>query len=355
MNFSRDQVIKWAKERAKKLTDDEKNNNSNINVSFSPNRIIDFDVERKFYSGYLFIQSLYYLLKINNICRNIKNKYKFEFDLNAILSDLIYSRILCPSSKRSSFQYASILLERPKYELHDVYRALSILSKEVDYIQAELYKNSHFIKKRNTSTLYYDCTNYYFEIEEEEGSKRYGKGKEHHPNPIIGMGLMMDGDGIPLAFDIYEGNKNEQVTLKPLEKRIIKDFQLSKFIYCSDAGLASKNNKEFNSIGDRAYIITQSLKKLKKDALLIDVSCDEHGAIETSRPTTTDNPIYREEGVAHYCLDHSPSLFYRSASEFISEKVSLFIKPLVWEREDRVLEGSRVIDGGKMILKESCR
>ena len=102
-------------------------------------------------------------------------------------------------------------------------------------------------------------------------------------------------------------------------------------------------------------LFREDLKKLKKDALLIDVSCDEHGAIETSRPTTMDNPIYREEGVAHYCLDHSPSLFYRSASEFISEKVSFFIKPLVWEREDRVLEGSRVIDGGKMILKESCR
>lgn len=102
-------------------------------------------------------------------------------------------------------------------------------------------------------------------------------------------------------------------------------------------------------------LFREDLKKLKKDALLIDVSCDEHGAIETSRPTTTDNPIYREKGVAHYCLDHSPSLFYRSASEFISEKVSFFIKPLVWEREDRVLEGSRVIDGGKMILKESCR
>lgn len=102
-------------------------------------------------------------------------------------------------------------------------------------------------------------------------------------------------------------------------------------------------------------LFREDLKKLKKDALLIDVSCDEHGAIETSHPTTTDNPIYREEGVAHYCLDHSPSLFYRSASEFISEKVSFFIKPLVWEREDRMLEGSRVIDGGKMILKESCR
>ena len=264
-NLSRDQVIEWAKSRAKKLTADEKNENSNIIIPFSSNRIIDLGAERKFNCGYLFLQSIYYQLKLDNICRNIKNRYKFDFDLNAILSDLIYSRILCPSSKRSSFQFASTLLEKPKYELHDVYRALSVLAKESSYIQSELYKNSHFVKQRNTSTLYYDCTNYYFEIEEEDGIKQYGKGKENRPNPIVGMGLMMDGDGIPLAFDMYEGNKNEQVTLKPLEKRIIKDFELSKFIYCSDAGLASKKNKEFNSIGDRAYIITQSLKKLKKD------------------------------------------------------------------------------------------
>lgn len=264
-NLSRDQVIEWAQSRAKKLTADEKNENSNIIIPFSSNRIIDLDTERKFNCGYLFLQSIYYQLKLDNICRNIKNRYKFDFDLNAILSDLIYSRILCPSSKRSSFQFASTLLEKPKYELHDVYRALSVLAKESNYIQSELYKNSHFVKQRNTSTLYYDCTNYYFEIEEEDGIKQYGKGKENRPNPLVGMGLMMDGDGIPLAFDMYEGNKNEQVTLRPLEKRIIKDFELSKFIYCSDAGLASKKNKEFNSIGDRAYIITQSLKKLKKD------------------------------------------------------------------------------------------
>ena len=263
-NMSRDQVIAWAKDYALKLTQNEKNANLDIIVPFTPTKIIDKDVQRKFNCGYLFLQSIYYQLRIDHICRNIKRKYKFDFDINAILSDLIYTRILYPSSKRSSFYSASSLLEKPKYELHDIYRALSVLSKESDYIQSELYKNSHFIKARNTSSLYYDCTNYYFEIEEDDDLKKYGKSKENRPNPIVGMGLMMDGDGIPLAFDIYEGNKNEQVTLKPLEERIIKDFELSQFIYCSDAGLASKNNKKLNSIQNRAYIITHSLKKLKK-------------------------------------------------------------------------------------------
>lgn len=264
-NMSRDEVIAWAKEYAKELT--EKDNDENLDniIPLTPTRIIDKDVQRTFNCGYLFLQNIYYQLRMNNICRNIKNKYKFDYDINSILSDLIYSRILSPSSKRSSYDFASTLLEKPKYELHDVYRALSVLAKESDYIQSEIYKNSQFIKPRNINTLYYDCTNYYFEIEEDDDFRKYGKSKENRPNPIVGMGLMMDGDGIPLAFDMFEGNKNEQVTLKPLEKRIIKDFELSKFIYCSDAGLASKNNKNFNSIQNRAYIITQSLKKLKKD------------------------------------------------------------------------------------------
>lgn len=157
------------------------------------------------------------------------------------------------------------LLEQPKYELHDIYIALSILAVESDYIQSELYKNSNFIHNRNTKVLYYDCTNYFFEIEEADDLRKYGKSKEHRPNPIVGMGLFMDADGIPLAFDIYPGNQNEQLSLKPLERKIINDFDCSEFIYCSDSGLASKSNKKFNHINGRHYVITQSLKKLNKE------------------------------------------------------------------------------------------
>lgn len=264
-NMTRDEVISWAKQRAIALTQKENDEKEDTVISFSPVNVIKKDSIRQFNCGYLFLQKLYYQLKLDNVCRNIKSKYKFDYDIDAILSDLIYTRILSPSSKKASYEFSKHLLEAPKYELHDIYRALSILSKENEYIQSELYKNSHFIKNRNTSALYYDCTNFYFEIEEDDDLRKYGKSKENRPNPIVGMGLMMDGDGLPLAFDIYAGNKNEQVTLKPLETRIIRDFELSKFIYCSDAGLASQNNKRFNSTKDRAYIITQSLKKLKKE------------------------------------------------------------------------------------------
>ncbi len=140
---------------------------------------------------------------------------------------------------------------------------MDIIAKETDLIQSQLYKNSLKVSKRNSGVLYYDLTNYFFEIEQESGLRQYGHSKEHRPNPIVQMGLFMDGDGIPLAFGINPGNTNEQVTLKPLERKILKDFQLSKFVLCTDGGLASLENRRFNDLAGRAFITTQSIKKLK--------------------------------------------------------------------------------------------
>ena len=199
---------------------------------------------------------------MDSVCRKIKYRHRYQFDLNAILSDLIYTRILEPSSKASSFKAAGNFLETPSYELHDVYRALSVLAEEMDFIQAEAYKNSFFFGSRNDAILYYDCSNYYFEIEQEDGDRKYGKGKDHKPNPIIQMGLFTDGDGIPLAFSLFPGNQNEQKSMKPLETKILQQFGHQKFIYCSDAGLASEENRAFNHMGQRAFIVIQSIKKL---------------------------------------------------------------------------------------------
>ena len=129
---------------------------------------------------------------------------------------------------------------------------------------AEVYKNSNRILKRNNSVLYYDCTNYYFEIEEEDVFRQYGKSKEYRPNPIIQMGLFMDGDGIPLTFDLFEGATNEQPSMRPLEQKIIRDFGFQRFVVCTDGGLGSENNRLFNDIEGRAFICTQSLKKLNR-------------------------------------------------------------------------------------------
>ena len=265
LNTDRDGVMAWAKEQARIATEEYKKEIEAVSVSLHPNQIIHKNQTNLYNCGYLFLQSIYYSLRIDNICRNIKNRHNYEFDLNAILSDLIYARFLNPSSKNSSYKFCQTLLEPPTYQLHDIYRALSVLADECDYIQAELYRNSNFIHKRNTTILYYDCTNYYFEIEQERGDAKYGKCKENRPNPIIGMGMFMDADGFPLSFDTYEGNQNEQLTLKPNEQKIINDFDCSRFIYVSDSGLGSKKNRILNATGGRGYVITQSLKKIKKD------------------------------------------------------------------------------------------
>lgn len=254
----------WAKEYIKRLNEEEKEQTRKILVPFEQSKIILKGEQRSFNGGYLFLQKIYHELKLNKICKDISQKYKFDFDLDSILSRLIYSRVIFPSSKLATYELSKRFIEQPNFDLHQIYRALEVLAKENDFIQSCLYENSLKVSRRNTGILYYDCTNYFFEIEQEDGNKQYGPSKDHKPNPIIQMGLFMDGDGIPLAFSINRGNMNEQLTLKPLEKKIISDFELSKFIICTDAGLASEDNRKFNSKDDRAFITTQSIKKLKE-------------------------------------------------------------------------------------------
>ncbi len=267
LETDRDGVMAWAKEQARIETEKYKSEKQSqtVLIPFHQNRMLDYSIQKRFDGGYLFLQSIYYQLGLDKICRKIKGRHCYEYDLNAILSDLIYTRILNPDSKRSSYKAAQSYLEPPSYELHDVYRALSVLAEESDFIQAEAYKNSHLFGKRNDHILYYDCTNYYFEIEQEEDDKKYGKSKEHRPNPIVQMGLFTDGDGIPLAFSVFPGNANEQTSLKPLESKVIGDFGCERFVFCSDAGLASTANRKFNHKGQRAFVVTQSIKKLKKE------------------------------------------------------------------------------------------
>ena len=260
-----EKMMEWARAEAAKETTLYNQQKEQISVTFSQVARIPLEEERLFNVGYLFLQQLCSELRFDNICRNIRNRHRFTYDIHAILTDLIYARILAPSSKMSSYSFCHSLLEPPKYSLQNVYRALSVMAEESDYIQEELYRNSNFVHHRNTKILYYDCTNYYFEIEEESGDKKYGKNKEHRPNPIVTMGLFMDADGIPLAFDIFPGNQNEQLTLKPLETKVIKDFDCSEFIFCSDAGLGSVKNRFLNSFGNRSYVITYSLKKMKQE------------------------------------------------------------------------------------------
>ena len=258
---------KWAQEYVNELNRREYEEQKSILISYSPSKLLKSGEQKAFNSGYLFLQSIYYSLGLDKICKQITLRHQFEYDLNDILSKLVYTRILYPSSKLSSNRLASKFIEQPSFQLHDIYRALSVLAKESDFIQSKLYENSLKVLNRRKDILYYDCTNFYFELEEADDLRKYGKAKQHQPLPLVGMGLFMDYDGIPLAFDIYPGNKNEQPTLKPIEKRVLRDYGLEEIIVCTDAGLSSKTNRKFNdkTLGGeriRSFITTQSVKQL---------------------------------------------------------------------------------------------
>lgn len=257
----------WAKAHVAKLNEQERLAKADIEISFSPKSLISKNHQYSFNIGYLFLQSLYCQLSLDKMCSSISKKYKFDFDLDCILSRLIYGRILQPSSKTATCKFAKTLLEQPKFDNHQVYRALDVIADETDFIQETIYSNSFELGKRHCGVIYYDCTNFFFEIEEadENGLRQYGKSKENRALPIVEMGMFIDSDGIPLAMCIHPGNTNEQVTLKPLEEKIISDFNMSKFVVCTDAGLASKANRKFNDKLDRAFIVTQPIKKLKAD------------------------------------------------------------------------------------------
>ena len=230
-------------------------------------KLIPMNNNISFNVGYLFLEKIYNDLKIKNICNEIQNKYKFQFDLNEILSYLVYARIIYPSSKLETYKQCQNFIEQPKFKLHDEYRALNYIAENMDFIQEQIFINSKKIINRNSKVIYYDCTNYFFEIDIQDDLRKYGISKEHRPNPIVGMGLFMDGDGLPLSFNIYPGNRNEQITLIPEESKIINNFKLdsTKIILCTDAGLASDEIKKYNIKDNRGFVITQSLKKLKDE------------------------------------------------------------------------------------------
>lgn len=254
----------WAKEHLDELNKAEAAKRTKILVPLCTDVRLPLNEPNSYNIGYLFLQKIYYDLMLPNICRKIAKEHAFSYDLDSILSRLVYGRILAPSSKLSCYEQSSDLLEPSAFELHQIYRALSVVAEESSFIQAELYETSKRLVKRQTGILYYDCTNYFFETEHQEGLKQYGPSKEHRPNPIVEMGLFMDYSGIPLAFCIHPGNTNEQTTLIPLEEQIMRDFSLARFIVCTDAGLSSEANRKFNNFGGRCFITTQSIKKLKK-------------------------------------------------------------------------------------------
>lgn len=344
--------VEWGKAYAAELTRLEKEGREPIVIAkYTPNEILAKNKQNQVSGGYLFLQDIYYKLGIDKICNEITKTHKFEYDLNGILSNLIYSRILSPSSKLSSFELCKKYIEKPNYELHHIYRALEVISSNSDFIQSQVYKNSMKLSKRNTGVLFYDCTNYFFELEEASGIKQYGRSKENRPNPIVQMGLFMDGDGIPLAFSIFKGNMNEQLSLKPLEQQIIKDFDLSKFVVCTDAGLSSQANRRFNNINNRAFITTQSIKKLK--------SYLKEWALDPKGWTTSNNDKLYDISTLNE-FEHKNTVFFKE--RWINENgleqkliITYSIKHKNYQRyirESQIARAQKIIDKNPNKLKK---
>ena len=341
----RDKVITWAKDEAKKMTEAEEQGCMSVDVTFTEDSQLDLGKQSSFNIGYLFPEMVYHQLKLDKICRDISLQHKISYNLSDVLKMLVTTRLIAPASKLSSFEYASNFLQQPTFDLQHVYRSLDVLSQHSDELQAAVYENSQNLIDRNKEVLFYDCTNYLFEIEEGRGDAQYGKSKEHRPNPIVQMGLFLDGDGFPLCFSMFPGNQNEQPTLKPLEKKILRDFNLSEFIVCTDAGLASTENRKFNAISGRAFIVTQSMKMLK--SFLREWALDSDGW-----HLNGSNQVYNINKIDEHV--HRNSIFYKE--RWINENgleqrliVSYSIKERDYQkaiRERQVARAEKIVSDG---------
>lgn len=261
--FGEENTMEAVKAYIRELTKADKEQSRDVLVKLSQGKMIRKGERRCFNGGYLFLQKVYHELGLDRICRRLERRRRNKYDLDGILSTLLYTRVLYPGSKLSSLEDAGRFIEQPEADIHQVYRALSLLAEESDDILAAVYKNSLKLGPRQDRVIYYDCTNYYFESEEEGGLRQYGHSKENRPNPIVQMGLFVDMDGIPLAFCVNPGNTAETTTLKPLEDKLRDKFGLSKVVVCTDGGLASYENRRNDHAGERAFITVQSLKRLE--------------------------------------------------------------------------------------------
>lgn len=252
----------WAKSQVELANTLEKENRRKVTVSFSPEKVIDKDELRSFNIGYLTLNKLYYELGIDKICDGIERRSKFTYNLNEIMRQLVLCRILWPASKLATWELATTLALVKPVNLHQIYRSLIAIERNLDYIQERLFHYSKDLLRRNTSVIYYDCTNFFYESVLETELRRPGASKENRRTPIVQMGIFMDADGLPLAFNINPGNTNEQVTLRPLEKMIDDRMDIEEFIMCTDAGLSSGSNRVYNDTDKRKFITVQSIKTL---------------------------------------------------------------------------------------------
>lgn len=263
-----DDPFKALKEYAKEKTLEERLKAGEFEIKFKQesltnnNQVSESTLKR---IGHFYLSEIIDKLKLTDFFKKIKKDTKIEYNPYLVTKFLTIDRIMNPKSKLGTYNELNKYYDMPDFNLVHIYRTLDLIASNMDKFQAHLYKNSLNINSRNTKVLYYDCTNLYFESANETDLKRYGVGKDGKSKPLVGLGLFMDGNGIPLAFNIHSGNTNEQTTVIPLVKKIIKDFEISDFIYISDAGLNSNEIRLFTSFRNRDFIVTEPVKKLSDE------------------------------------------------------------------------------------------
>ena len=265
--FGKDNTMDKVKEYINSLNQAIKENRElPVNLTLDPNKRIEKDNDRCFFSGHLFLRKIYYQLGMDKICENIKKKYEFTFNINDILECLVFSRVIWPASKLATYEQSKKFIGNYEFDKHQVYRSLSYLAREMNTIQKELFDYSNKVINRDYKVIYYDCTNYFFYTEEND-FRRYGISKQHQPLPLVQMGLFMDADGYPFAMNINSGNKSETQTMIPSEEKFLKEYNMDSknIVVCTDSAMCTDDIKKFNVQDGRGFIITQSTKKLNKE------------------------------------------------------------------------------------------
>lgn len=278
-----DNPLEYAKNEVKKMNEEYRSGRSEFIVTMDFNEKIPStdspcSNSTSLNIGYLYLKDIYAKLNLSDFFKSVSSDRKITYDCNKICQFLTYARILDPASKYGTYDKLDTYYEKPQVEYQHMIRFLDILDRNSDKYLKHLFDNSENIVKRDTSVMYYDCTNYFFETEKPDeeivdevtgeiifGLRQFGISKENKTSPIVEMGIIMDSRGIPISMCIHPGNTNEQLTAVPLEKEVIKMTGNKKFIYCADAGLGSYNIRKFNDMGGRAYIVTQSVKKLGQE------------------------------------------------------------------------------------------
>ena len=365
---------KWVNDLADRMTKEQKKETGHEIFDFSSKKEIEKGQKPLRMAGDLLMQSTYTRLGLPKICSNIAKGSRIQYNLDEILRTLVFSRVISPCSKIKTFEFAKSLVYPPEFSENDMYRSLSLLSGHIDDIQASMYKASTKFMERRSRVIYYDCTNYYFEIEDNDkdrvdvetgevifGLRKRGKSKENRPNPIVQMGLFMDGDGIPLAFNIFSGNESEQLWLQPLEKTLDSKFDLTEFVVSTDCGLASEDNRRYNMTEGRDYICVQSLPSLKAEDQKMAIApegwkiayCDDSDRIKLLPTDDPERMIFNLSKLLEAEAE-TPGLLkgitlYR---EIIVEKTFKYDNP-VWMEMEKKDKGAKHLDAdGKSVPRQ---